>query len=289
MTCQSEIIHDSRYVPVLDHGFVGLIDIMGDDKAIDEAARTSYGAGTRSVSDIRSLIRYLIRHYHTSPIEMVELKFHLKMPIFVMRQHVRHRTASLNEYSGRYSIMTDEMYMPDLHRFQGQHPDNKQASAEFLGEELAVSLANDLKESYDVTYKNYQRAINSGLAREIARIQLPVANYTELYWKIDLKNFFHYIRLRNDPKHAQNEIVLFADAMYNLVKPHLPIACEAFEDYWMNGVSFSRMEMDLLRQLLSQERWHDVNHSFRDDKGIANHFNLSIKELREFKEKVGLN
>ncbi len=288
MTCQSEIIHDPRYVPILDHGFVGLIDIMGDDRAIDEAARTSYGAGTRSVSDIRGLIRYLVRHYHTSPIEMVELKFHLKMPIFVMRQHVRHRTASLNEYSGRYSIMTDEMYMPDLYRFQGQHPDNKQASAEFLGEELAISLANDLKESYEVAYRNYQRAIDNGLAREVARIQLPLANYTELYWKIDLKNFFNYVRLRNDPKHAQHEIVLYADAMYNLIKPKLPIVCEAFEDYWLNGVSFSRMEMDLLRQLISQVRWLDINQTFRDDKDISNHFGMSIKELREFKEKVGI-
>lgn len=288
MTTWNDVKDDPRATKVLDHGFVVLMDVMGSDADICQAARCSYGKGTKSVNDDRSLIRYLTRHWHTSPLEMVELKFLIKMPIFVMRQHVRHRTASLNEYSGRYSIMTDEIYMPDLHRFQGQHPDNKQASAEFLGEELAISLANDLKESYEVAYGNYQRAIDNGLAREVARIQLPVANYTELYWKIDLKNFFHYVRLRNDPKHAQNEIVLFADAMYNLIKPQLPIVCEAFEDYWLNGVSFSRMEMDLLRQLMSRDRWMGVNQAFRDDKGISNHFGLSVKELCEFKEKVEL-
>jgi thymidylate synthase (FAD) len=289
MTYQSDVLNDPRYVPVLDHGFVGLIDIMGDDKAIDEAARTSYGLGTRSVSDMRNLIRYLIRNYHTSPLEMVELKFHLKMPIFVMRQHVRHRTANLNEYSGRYSIMTDEMYVPELERFQGQHPNNKQASGEFLGEDIAESLLNDLKESYKITYQNYKKAIDQGLAREVARIQLPLATYTELYWKIDLKNFFHYVKLRNDPKHAQKEIVLYADAMYNLVKPKLPIACEAFEDYWLNGVSFSRMEMDLLKRLISFDKWLEINEDFRDEKGIAKAFGLTDRELKEFNEKLEIN
>jgi thymidylate synthase (FAD) len=289
MTYQSDVLNDPRYVPVLDHGFVGLIDIMGDDKAIDEAARTSYGLGTRSMNDMRNLIRYLVRNYHTSPLEMVELKFHLKMPIFVMRQHVRHRTANLNEYSGRYSIMTDEMYVPELERFQGQHPNNKQASGEFLGEDIAESLLNDLKESYKITYQNYKKAIDQGLAREVARIQLPLATYTELYWKIDLKNFFHYVKLRNDPKHAQKEIVLYADAMYNLVKPHLPIACEAFEDYWLNGVSFSRMEMDLLKRLISFDKWLEINEDFRDEKGIAKAFGLTDRELKEFNEKLEIN
>lgn len=288
MTRQAEIIRDSRYVPVLDHGFVGLIDMMGDDRAIDQAARTSYGEGTRSVSDIRSLIRYLVRHNHTSPIEMVELKFHLKMPIFVMRQHVRHRTASLNEYSGRYSIMTDEMYVPNLGRFKGQHSDNKQASGEYLGKDVAKSLASDLQESYDVAYANYKHAIDSGLARELARIQLPVANYTELYWKINLKNFFHYVKLRNDPKHAQYEISLYADAMYNLVKPKLPIVCEAFEDYWLEGVNFSRMEMDLIKRLISSDRWMSMKESHRSEEGIASTFGVSVKELKEFKEKLDI-
>jgi thymidylate synthase (FAD) len=288
MTHQSEIVNDPRYTPVLDFGFVGLIDIMGDDKAIDDAARTSYGAGTRSVNDMRGLIRYLVRKQHTSPLEMVELKFHLKMPIFVMRQHVRHRTASLNEYSGRYSIMTDEMYMPKLDRFQGQHPDNKQASADYLGDDVAVTLANHMKESYDVAYKNYQKSIESGLARELARIQLPLANYTELYWKIDLKNFFNYVRLRNDPKHAQHEIVLYADAMYKLVKPHLPITCEAFEDYWLNGLSFSKMEMNLLADLIDESRWLKMKRVFQDEKAIASVYGMSAKELKEFKENMGL-
>lgn len=184
--------------------------------------------------------------------------------------------------------MTDEMYIPDLHRFQRQHPNNKQASGEFLGEEIAISLADDLKNSYDVAYANYNRAISSGLAREVARIQLPVANYTELYWKIDLKNFFNYIRLRNDPKHAQYEITLYADAMYKLVKPKLPIVCEAFEDYWLNGVNFSRMEMNLLKRLITTNRWVDMNEAYRDDNGIASTYGMSAKELKEFKEKLGI-
>lgn len=289
MTKVADVVNDPRYVKVLDHGFVGLLDIMGDDSAIDQAARCSYGQGTRSVSDMRGLIRYLVRNHHTSPLEMVELKFHLKMPIFVMRQHVRHRTASLNEYSGRYSEMTDEMYMPEAWRFQGQHKDNKQASGETLPEKTALACSEDMSEVFDEAYASYMRGLDNGLARELARIQLPLANYTELYWKIDLKNFLHYVFLRDDG-HAQYEIRVFAEAMYNMVKPKLPIVCEAFEDYWSmrNTAKFSRMELDLVKQIISKDRWLNLMHMHRDDKGLAAAFGISQKELQEFRKKLDL-
>lgn len=288
MTNVANVVNDPRYVKVLDHGFVGLLDIMGDDSAIDQAARCSYGQGTRSVSDMRSLIRYLVRNHHTSPLEMVELKFHLKMPIFVMRQHVRHRTASLNEYSGRYSEMTDEMYMPEPWRFQGQHTDNKQASGETLHKQIAFTCAEDMNDIFSAAYASYMRSLYAGLSRELARIQLPLANYTELYWKIDLKNFLHYVFLRDD-EHAQYEIRVFAEAMYNMVKPKLPIVCEAFEDYWSmrNTAKFSRMELDLVKQIISKDRWLELMDMHRDG-DLAAAFGISQKELQEFKKKLDL-
>lgn len=284
MTTQSEILNDPRYIPVLDHGFVGLIDIMGDDDAIDKAARVSYGEGTRSVNDVRGLIRYLVRNYHTSPLEMVELKFHIKMPIFVMRQHVRHRTASLNEYSGRYSIMTDEMYIPVMERYQGQHPNNKQASGDFLGEEVANELHGLMEETYQKAYENYKKSLEKGLARELARIQLPLANYTELYWKIDLKNFFNYVKLRYD-EHAQFEISQYAEAMYKLVKQKVPIACEAFEDYWLNGQNFSAIELEVIRDLIDINTWDEMLR-FLETRGHLSKF--SKGELKEFEKKLNL-
>ena len=253
MTKWVDVEHDPNAIRVLDHGFVVLIDIMGNDSAIANAARTSYGSGTKKTSDDRALIRHLIRNQHTSPIEMVELKFLLKMPIFIARQHVRHRTASINEYSGRYSVMSDEFYLPDISRFQKQHETNKQASGEMTELYIANNIRDSLIDSYNTTYKNYEYALDEGLSRELARIQLPVANYTEMYWKIDLKNFFNYIKLRMDKQHAQFEIVQYAEAMYTLVKPLLPLSCEAFEDYWFNAKSFSKQELDILGSLLRNE------------------------------------
>jgi len=286
MTKAVDVKDDPRYALALDHGFVGLLDVMGDDAAIDQAARCSYGQGTRSSSDMRGLIRYLVRHHHTSPIEMVELKFHLKMPIFVMRQHVRHRTASLNEYSGRYSEMTDEMYMPEPWRFQSQSTNNKQASGESLDESIAGNCATGFNASYGTTYANYQTALDIGLSRELSRIQLPVANYTELYWKIDLKNFLHYCFLRDDP-HAQYEIRVYAQLMYNMVKPFVPLTCEAFEDYWSasNTANLSRMELDLVKYLISREKWRNYEEYQRGIKGVAAHTGMSVKEVEEFKQK----
>ena len=235
MTLWSEVSEDTKYTKVLDLGFVGLIDVMGDDSSIVQAARTSYGKGTKSVSEDRGLIRYLMKHHHTSVFEMVEFKFHIKLPIFVMRQHVRHRTANLNEYSGRYSVMTDEFYIPDLGRMQAQSVTNKQGSGTLLqGQELEMAH-NTIKRVSADAYADYLSLVNQdggrayniedrqGLSRELARIILPVNNYTECYWKIDLKNLFHYIKLRAD-HHAQWEIQEFARALAAFVKARCPVS-----------------------------------------------------------------
>lgn len=281
MTRVAEVLHDEKYRPVLDHGFVGLIDVMGSDADIDRAARCSYGQGTRSVSDMRGLIRYLVRHLHTSPLEMVELKFHLKMPIFVMRQHVRHRTASLNEYSGRYSEMTDEFYLPERERFQSQHKDNKQASGDQLNEQHTLVMQAEMVDLNEASYTQYQNHLESGLARELARIQLPLSNYSELYWKIDLKNFLHYIKLRLHP-HAQYEIRVFAEAMWELVKPLIPITAEAFEDYWLDSSSMSAMEMEILKTLLHQLGVSKIECDLHE-------YSITKRELNELNEKLGFS
>ena len=240
------------------HGFVRLIDVMGDDSSIADAARVSYGTGTRSVSDNRNLIRYLVRHKHTSPLEMVEVKFHLKLPIFVMRQLVRHRTASLNEYSGRYSIMSDDCYVPDLDYIQPQSQTNKQGRGDDgLSDRWKTryqETINDIRYkclvAYDFLIGN-ESVEHGGLTRELARTVLPVSNYTECYWKMDLHNFFHFCRLRMDD-HAQQEIQDYAKAMYEMVKPEVPIAAEAFEDYSLYSISLSRMELSVLQYMFEQ-------------------------------------
>ena len=250
------------------HGFVRLIDVMGDDSSIADAARVSYGTGTRSVSDNRNLIRYLVRHKHTSPLEMVEVKFHLKLPIFVMRQLVRHRTASLNEYSGRYSIMSDDCYVPELDYIQPQSKTNNQGrSDDGLSDRWKAryqETINDIRYKCLVAYNfliGNESVEHGGLTRELARTVLPVSNYTECYWKIDLHNFFHYAKLRGD-SHAQWEIQELAKIMYRLVNMVFPIACEAFEDFIENSVTISRMEKDLLKRIISTDRWDDVVNDF---------------------------
>lgn len=256
-----------------EHGHVALIDIMGDDHAIADAARISYGAGTKSVSDDRNLIRYLVRHKHTSPLEMVELKFGLKMPIFVARQHVRHRMASINEYSGRYSVMSDEFYTPQRDLIQKQSQANKQGRDGEFDSKDKDAITWMLESSYEKAYQEYSHMIAKDVSRELARLVLPVANYTEMYWKIDLHNFFHYIRLRMDP-HAQQEIQDYARAMYEMVKARLPIACEAFEDYILNSVTLSASELRAVEDLT-------IN-TFRDD---ADYYGMGAREWREFKQK----
>ena len=237
---------------VHEHGFVRLVDIMGSDGDIADAARVSYGKGTRAVSDNRNLIRYLLRHKHTSPLEMASVKFHLKLPIFVMRQLVRHRTAKLNEYSGRYSVMSDDCYIPESEYIQPQSLSNKQGRDGELSnswkqkyKSLIAQVTDKSLTAYEILLGNKTIA-HGGLSRELARTVLPVSNYTECYWKIDLHNFFHFCKLRMD-SHAQQEIQDYAKPMYEMVKPHFPIATEAFEDYSLGSKSFSRMEMNVLK------------------------------------------
>lgn len=293
MTLKSNINfdQDKNYVPVLDHGFVGLIDHMGDDGAVVQAARVSYGAGTKQVQDDRNLIRYLMRHEHTTPFEMCEVKFHIKLPIFVMRQLVRHRTASMNEYSARYSVMTDEFYIPELEQIQPQSKTNKQGRQEGeWGFEEKRGVQHAFQRSFFNAYKEYESLLgkdDNGLARELARSVLPVGGYTECYWKANLKNFLHLIRLRAD-SHAQWEIREYANAMYGLIKPLFPEVCSAWEDYQQNAVKFSAKELVLLKRLMSKERWLDVNEDFREEKVLAANFGLSKRELDEFKTKLDL-
>lgn len=252
MTCITEVQNDPNFKAYLDQGFVGLIDVMGSDASIDRAARMSYGQGTRTISDTRNLIRYLVRNFHTSPIEMGEVLFHLKVPIFVMRQLVRHRTASLNEYSGRYSEMVDEFYIPELERLQEQSKTNKQGSGDALNAEVREIIYDAIVNTSDDCYEVYTDLLNRGLSRELARIVLPVNNYTELYWKCDLNNFLKFLRLRLDP-HAQKEIRDLAEIMYQFVVPKFPITCEAFEDYWLKSYTVSRMEIEILKNVIDRD------------------------------------
>lgn len=279
MTKQSDVKADPNYTPYLDHGFVGLVEVMGSDQSIEQSARMSYGKGTRTRSDTRNLIRYLVRNYHTSPLEMGELRFHLKIPIVVMRQFVRHRTASLNEYSGRYSEMVDEFYVPDESRIQMQSTDNKQGSGDIIDDEEArLSIIEGMELVNQTAYSEYQRQLTLGVSREIARIVLPISNYTELYWKVDLHNFMKLLQQRLH-KHAQWEIRDLAQKMYDMVAPFFPIACEAFEDYWLNGSRFSAEEMRIIQVLLSGISGTDVNdHLSRS--------NLSVREKQEFMGKI---
>jgi thymidylate synthase (FAD) len=276
---------------VHDHGFVRLIDIMGDDNSIADAARVSYGEGTRSVSDNRNLVRYLVRHKHTSPLEMVEVKFHLKLPIFVMRQLARHRTASLNEYSGRYSIMSNDCYVPELDYIQPQSQTNNQGRGDGLSDSWKVKYQQTLREfkdkcltAYDFLLGNESIA-HGGLTRELARTVLPVSNYTECYWKIDLHNFFHFCRLRMDD-HAQQEIQDYAKVMYEMVKPEVPAAAEAFEDYIYNSVNMSRMEMNVLNYCLKRYA-PDIRMYIKNLKhGEDLDFGMSKREWKELDEKI---
>lgn len=261
----------------LDKGFVLLIDVMGDDAAIVQAARVSYGEGTRSVSDDRKLIRYLMRHRHTSPFEMVEFKFHIKLPIFVARQWIRHRTANVNEYSGRYSIMRQEFYLPEPEQLRPQSALNKQGRAEEpLPPDLAEQLVTRLRQTQNRLYAEYQELLQHNLARELARINLPLSLYTEWYWKIDLHNLFHFLQLRMD-EHAQYEIRLYAHTIADIVKVVVPLAWEAFEDYVLGAVTFSRLEQRILARLL---RGSQLTDRLLEEAGLEG------REAREFRQKL---
>lgn len=237
-------------IPVLDKGFVRLVDYLGGDERIVQAARVSYGAGTKSYRQDRGLIHYLLKNEHTSPFEQVQLTFHCKMPIFVARQWVRHRTARLNEISGRYSIMKDEFYVPSVDQMRTQSEDNKQArSDECLDANLSRTMLEEMLADQTQLYGHYEGMIEMGLAREIARANLPLSLYTEWYWQIDLHNLLHFLRLRMDP-HAQYEIRVYAEAMAKCAQAVAPLAYEAFEEHVLGAVKFSKAECAALVAML---------------------------------------
>lgn len=245
-------------IPCLDKGFVRLVDSMGGDDAIVQAARVSYGQGTSKVSQDRGLIRYLMRHRHTTPFEMVEFKFHCKMPIFVARQWVRHRTANINEYSLRYSEARDEFYYPEPEHIQFQSALNKQGRTGEVPNELKQKVLDYFKEISEKSFSMYSELNEAGVARELARALLPVNLYTEWYWKNDLHNLLHFIGLRSD-SHAQYEIRVYSDAMGEFVKKVAPFAWEAYQDYVINGLRFSRIEQQLLEKKLPKRVIDDIN------------------------------
>ena len=264
-------------------GFVKLLDVMGNDEEVENSARISYGEGTRKVNQTRNLIRYLMRHKHTSPFEMCEVKFHLKLPIFIMRQLVRHRTANLNEYSGRYSVMSNEFYLPEGDYLAKQSTTNSQGRGEVLEQQGLLQF--EFNRIYDGASMAYQVLLEHDLSREVARALLPVANYTECIWKIDLHNFFHFVKLRSD-SHAQREIRDYADAMYELVKPNFPLCCEAFEDYIQGATTFSKQEMGVIKELLE---YADTKAALAGmsvkDVGVLES-KLGKRESKEFLEKI---
>lgn len=294
MTKQTDVLDNPNYTPMLNAGFVGLIDSMGDDSSIVRAARVSYGDGTKSVSEDRGLIRYLVRHLHTTPLEMVEFQFHCKMPIFVARQWIRHRTANVNEYSGRYSVMVNEFYVPELEHILPQSKTNNQGRGGEMSLEDKQVVRDNIIAANENCYERYQELLGNpdiehgwsddfeGLSREMARGVLSVNNYTEWYWKCDLHNIFHFLGLRMD-EHAQYEIRVFANAMYKLIKPIIPLAAEAFEDYRLYSERMSRMEMDILKKLFKDfQSKAELNILIEDSS------ELSSREKRELREKLGI-
>jgi thymidylate synthase (FAD) len=251
-------------MPVLDHGFVRVIDYMGDDAAVVQAARVSYGRGTRRVSEDAGLIRYLMRHRHTTPFEMCEIKFHIKLPIFIARQWIRHRTANVNEYSARYSVLDREFYIPAPEQLAAQSSSNRQGRGEVLSGPEAQEVLNLLRDDAMRNYDHYMFMLNEeadgspadpgrqGLARELARMNLTLNAYTQWYWKADLHNLLHFLSLRADT-HAQYEIRAYADAMLSVVKAWVPQTYAAFADYRLGAVTFSAQMLAILKRMLGGE------------------------------------
>jgi thymidylate synthase (FAD) len=263
---------------VLDHGFVRVVDYMGDDAAICQAARVSYGRGTKSVQNDEGLIRYLMRHWHSTPFEMCEIKLHVKLPVFVARQWIRHRTANVNEYSARYSILDREFYIPAPDHVAAQSEINNQGRGAALEGEEAARVLEILKSDSDRAYDNYEAMISQddqqGLARELARMNLPANIYTQWYWKVDLHNLFHFLRLRAD-SHAQYEIRVYADAICDMVADWVPFAYRAFSDYQLGGAQLSAAALDCVQRMVRGEAVSQENSG------------MSAREWREFQETVG--
>ena len=279
-------------IPVLDHGFVRVIDYMGDDTSIVQAARVSYGKGTKQVSTDSGLIKYLMRHWHSTPFEMCEIKYHIKLPIFIARQWIRHRTANVNEYSARYSILDKEFYLPNQENLAAQSKNNRQGRGEILTGDQAKEVLNLLKHDAERTYDNYETMLNerydgsvidekkSGLARELARMNLTLNTYTQWYWKTDLLNLMNFLRLRAD-SHAQYEIRAYADVMLDTLKKWVPITFEAFMDYRVGGTEVSSKGKKVLKDLisgkninietsgLSKREWNELMNAFDLDEKIV--------------------
>ena len=272
-------------IPILDHGFVRVIDYMGDDTSIVQAARVSYGKGTKKVSTDSGLIKYLMRHWHSTPFEMCEIKYHIKLPIFIARQWIRHRTANVNEYSARYSILDKEFYLPAAEHLAAQSQNNRQGRGDVLEGDQAKKVLELLKGDAEQTYNNYETMLNErydgsvineggvGLARELARMNLTLNTYTQWYWKTDLLNLMNFLRLRAD-SHAQYEIRAYADVMLDTVKKWVPITYEAFMDYRVGGTEVSAKGKAVIQKLingeeismeqsgLSKREWNELMESF---------------------------
>ena len=246
---EAEEILDKEF-PVLNKGFIRLVDYLGGDERVVQAARVSYGAGTKSYREDAGLIDYLLRNRHTSPFEQVILTFHVKLPIFVARQWIRHRTARLNEISGRYSVMKDEFYVPAPEDVAAQSADNKQGrSAEALPPEIAADVRAALEAGQKTAYDDYSKLVGNGIARELARVNLPLSLYTEWYWQIDLHNLFHFLELRLDA-HAQKEIRVYAEVLLDIARKAAPLCCESFERHIKGAVGFSEDEFAELKRRL---------------------------------------
>ena len=274
-------------IKVLDHGFIRVIDYMGTDQSIVQAARVSYGEGTKKLREDRGLIRYLLSHWHTTPFEMCEIKFHVKLPIFVARQWIRHRTANVNEYSARYSVLDREFYVPEINQLGSQSTTNKQGRSESLNKNFAKQAQKLIKDNSNQLYDDYQNLLNGnllnkdeyeegeGLARELARTTLPLNYYTQWYWKVDLHNLMHFLKLRAD-SHAQYEIQIYAEKMIDVLKKWVPLTYEAFEDYKNNSYSLSKEAVKILKDILAGKK---IN---------VKKYKLSPRELRELETRFSV-
>tara|TARA_B100000424_G_scaffold252297_1_gene228493 strand:+ start:53 stop:1000 length:948 start_codon:yes stop_codon:yes gene_type:complete len=257
-----EVLYEA--LPILDHGFIRVIDYMGNDNSIVQAARVSYGKGTKKVNTDSGLIKYLMRHWHSTPFEMCEIKYHVKLPIFIARQWIRHRTANVNEYSARYSILDKEFYLPSKENLAAQSKNNRQGRGEVISGDQASDVLGLLKQDAERTYKNYEEMLNErydgsvidenkqGLARELARMNLTLNTYTQWYWKTDLLNLMNFLRLRAD-HHAQYEIRAYADTMLDTLKRWVPITYDAFLDYRVGGTEVSSKGKEVIKKLINGE------------------------------------
>ena len=276
-------------IKVLDKGFVRLVDKMGDDSRIVQSARVSYGQGTKTPSEDRDLIRYLMRNEHTSPFEQVVFVFHMKLPIFCARQIVRHRTGRLNEVSYRYSEAPEEYYIPDAENIKIQSKKNKQGSGKVMDPDAANVIITEMNKTAEDCFDTYNWMLEEGVSREMARTCLPVSIYTEWYWQMDLRNLFGFLKLRLD-EHAQYETRQYAKAIYEIIKPIVPVACEAFEDYIINAKKFSAKEMEILRNYIKDMDSEFGINGDNDDGEFRNEnfVKLSKREQSEFLDKLGI-